>query len=301
MQNEYRGAMLGGAVGDALGMPFETTPPSLRQLKDGYTRPPKWHPNSGLPAGGYTDDTQIVMLASELFASGNFSPATYAESLKQLHIRNGFRFADGTILTACRHLLKDRKENSGCNSTTAGCIPLGLPFALVYKDPVLMREELVKATAVTHTHPGAHAAVVSFASLIFSTINSDFDPLSNAQKNAFLEDETLGIKTGEAIRLAKDNISLDSALAVIGNDVSIYQTLPMAYYLIQKYGDYPDLLYIASQLGGNTDTIAFICGAWLGAEYGQTGIPDDLILGIENREKIESLANRLYYRFGAKN
>ena len=74
----------------------------------------------------------------------------------------------------------------------------------------------------------------------------------------------------------------------------------MAYYLIERYGQDPDFLNIAVSVGGNTDTIGFICGAWLGAEYGTSGLDDDLILGLENRENIETLANRLYQRFGTK-
>ncbi|MDD4300320.1 MAG: ADP-ribosylglycohydrolase family protein [Methanomicrobium sp.] len=299
MQNEYRGAMLGAAIGDALGMPYETTPPSVGRRGSGFRKAVKNHPNASLPVGGYTDDTQIVLLASELFVSGNFTPENYAERLKKLHDEKKLRFPDGTIITACRHMAAGEKL-SGCSSTTSGCIPLGLPFALSYSDIISMREELVKTCAVTHTNPGAHAAAVSFATLIRSTLDNDENPMHEAQKNAFLEDHTLGLKTGAALSIAAEGTNLESALSVLGNDVSIYQTLPMAYYLIERYGQDPDFLNIAVSVGGNTDTIGFICGAWLGAEYGTSGLDDDLILGLENRENIETLANRLYQRFGTK-
>ncbi|MBN2734675.1 MAG: ADP-ribosylglycohydrolase family protein [Methanomicrobiaceae archaeon] len=300
MENEYRGAMLGAAIGDALGMPYETSPPRTGRKEGGFKKAPRRHPNVNLPAGGYTDDTQISLLVSELFASGNFTPENYRRSLLKLYEEKSLRFPDGTLSAACRHMAADVDKASGCFSTTSGCIPLGLPFALVYDDIVEMRENLVSACSITHTHPGAHAAAISFATLIRFTIDGDENPLHEAQKNAFLEDNSLGIKTGEALRLAEEEISLESALTVIGNDISVYQTLPLSFYLIERYGEEPDFLDIATSVGGNTDTIGFICGAWSGAQYGQTGLPEDLILGLEGREKVETLAKRLYLRYGTK-
>ena len=299
MQNEYRGAMLGAAIGDALGMPYETTPPAVGRRRYGFKKAPKNHPNAGLNAGEYTDDTRIALLAGELFVSGNFTPEKYASKLKQLCDEKKLGFVDGTVYTACRHMA-DKTRASGCNSTTSGCIPLGLSFALVYSDIVQLREELVKACAVTHTNPAAHAAAISFATLIRSVIDGNENPMHEAQKNAFLEDNDLGMKTGNALRIAEEKLSPESALSIIGNDVSVYQTLPMAYYLIERFGDDPEFLNIAVSVGGNTDTIGFICGAWLGARYGASGLDEDLVLGLYNRETIETLANRLYMRFGTK-
>ncbi|MDD4300572.1 MAG: ADP-ribosylglycohydrolase family protein [Methanomicrobium sp.] len=299
MQNQYRGAMLGAAIGDALGMPYETLPPSVGRRGSGFKKAPKNHPNSGLKPGEYTEDTQIALLAAELFVSGNFTSDNYAVKLKKFYDEKKMRFPDGTILTACRHM-SDSKKNPGCNSTTSGCIPLGLPFALAYSDIVELREELAKACAVTHTHPAAHAAAISFATLIRSVIDCKENPMHEAQKNAFLEDNSLGLKTGAALRIAGEGMGLESALSLLGNDVSVYQTLPMAYFLIERFGQDPEFLNIAVSVGGNTDTIGFICGAWLGAQYGASGLDEDLILCLENRENIETLANRLYLRFGTK-
>ncbi|MBP2134307.1 ADP-ribosylglycohydrolase [Methanomicrobium sp. W14] len=301
MKNEYRGAVLGAAAGDALGMPYETSPPAFgKSMTKGFKKAPRNHPNASLPAGGYTDDTQIMLACAELLVSGNFTPENYASKLQRLHENKKLRFPDGTVVTACRHM-SSKKENFGCNSTTSGCIPLGLPFALAFHDIVEMSEKLVEACAVTHTNPGAHAAAISFATLIRATLDGDEKPLHEAQKNAFLEDHNLGLKTGEALRIAREDISLESSVSVIGNDVSVYQTLPMAYYLIQKFGDDPDLMYLAAGVGGNTDTIGFICGSWFGAQYGASAIDEDLILGLENRENLETIADRLYMRYGTKN
>jgi len=297
MLTTYRGVLLGAAIGDALGMPYETSPPSFRNLRRDFARPNKMHPNSGLKPGSYTDDTQIALLASELLVSGNFKQENYAQALKNMFVEKRLRFPDGSVLSACRHMMKDEKE-PGCNSTTSGCIPLAVPFALAYPEDFKRNEQLAQACLVTHTNRGAIAGAIWLATLIRSTINGENDPVKKAQKAAFLEDETLGMKIGDALRYAADDTPFESAIVMIGNDVSVYQTVPLAVYIISKFGEDDDILHYAAQAGGNTDTLGFICGSWLGAEFGVSGLPEDLLLTLENREAIETMADRLYQRFG---
>ena len=300
MLNTYRGVLLGAAIGDALGMPYETSPPSFRNLRRSYAKPNKMHPNAGLKAGNYTDDTQIALLAAELLVSGNFKQESYSNALKNLFIEKKLRFPDGSVLSACRHMIKGNEKDPGCNSTTSGCIPLAAPFALAYEEDEKRNELLEQACSLTHTNSGAIAGAAWLATLIRSTIDGESNPIKKAHKAAFLRDETLGKKIGDAIRYAADDTPIESAIILIGNDVSVYQTVPLAAYIISKFGDDDDILYYATQAGGNTDTLGFICGSWLGAEFGVSGLPEDLVLNLENREAIETMADRLYQRFGKK-
>jgi ADP-ribosylglycohydrolase len=298
MENEYRGAMLGAAIGDALGMPYETTPASLRHLRTEYIKPSHIHPNSGLKEGCYTDDTQIALAVSELFISGNYSIKSYTERLKELHINKKLRFPDGTLLSACRHIVAG-DENPGCFSDTAGCVPLGLPFALVYSDTATIKEKLTEACSVTHSNPAAYAGALWFALLLRYTLNHESEPMYYATREISEIDEKLAGKIELAVKYAEEGISAESALQTIGNNVSVYQTIPLSAYLIVQYGEDINFLNIASQTGGNTDTTAFICGAWAGAEFGASGLPEDLLIALENRQMIENIAKRLFYKFSS--
>ncbi len=64
MLKKFKGCLLGAAIGDALGMPNESTSPNLKKMKYGYRRPYKNHPNEGLNPGQYTDDTQLIILVA---------------------------------------------------------------------------------------------------------------------------------------------------------------------------------------------------------------------------------------------
>jgi ADP-ribosylglycohydrolase len=300
MRDRFRACLLGAAMGDALGMPYETLPPQLAHIRPGFGRPSRWHPNAGLRSGQYTDDTQMMIIAADLLARGEFTGQRYAAALKRSYDEGSLRFPDGAVASACEHMAVRGYRECGVSSTTAGTVSLGLPFALVYDDVVDIREQLVQACSITHIHPAAYAGTIAFALLLFYTRKESENALSLAQKNAFLEDTKLGAKIKEALHLSRESISLQSALSVLGNDVSIYQTLPLAFFLIDTYHDAESLIYVAAHVGGNTDTIAFICGAYAGARFGVDALPPDLLASLENRPQLELMADRLYERFAGK-
>jgi ADP-ribosylglycohydrolase len=62
--------MLGAAIGDALGMPNDSTSPNLQKMRYGYRRAYKGHPNAVLQPGQYTDDMQILIMVATLVADG---------------------------------------------------------------------------------------------------------------------------------------------------------------------------------------------------------------------------------------
>jgi ADP-ribosylglycohydrolase len=294
MLDRFKGCMLGAAIGDALGMPNESTSPNLQKMRYGYRRAYKVHPNAGLQPGQFTDDTQLLILAGTLLADGRFNEERYAAALKDLYARGGLRFPDGSVSAACEHMMRDNPTAAGVKSTTAGCLSLAIPFALAYPDLSEAVERAVRACNVTHTHPAAHAAVATLTVLIYYTINGSGDAIQQAEKKASVEDDVFGGRIRNALMLEREGVDAETAVLKIGHDVSVYQTLPLAFFLISRYRHPPDLLTVAANVGGNTDTIALICGAYIGAGAGIEALPADLLEGLEDRQRIELLAQRLY-------
>ena len=85
MLDKVKGCMLGAAVGDALGMPNESTMPNLKKMRYGYRKAYKGHPNAGLTAGQFTDDTQMMILVATLLADGRYSDERYGLALKEFY------------------------------------------------------------------------------------------------------------------------------------------------------------------------------------------------------------------------
>lgn len=298
MLDQFKGCLLGAAIGDALGMARESTPPDFQRLHEGYRRAWRGHPNAGLRPGQFTDDTQTMLLVAGMLADGTYSEKGYAAALTRMYLDGDLRFPDGAVDAACRHIAEGRQ--AGVASNSAGCTGIAVPFGLVYGDPVDVTERVVQACSVTHTHPAALAGAVTVAMLIHHAVRGRPDALEIAEKIAGLEDPALGSKIRDAVRLAREGISLESALSVIGNGVTVYQTVPLAFFLIHRIRETGALLTTAAHVGGNTDTIALICGAYAGAVYGRSALPRDLLDGLESRDEIEATAARLYERYTTK-
>jgi ADP-ribosylglycohydrolase len=291
----YKGCLIGAAMGDAMGMPGEGTPADLWRAECSFRRAHRGHPNDFLAPGQYTDDTQLMLLSAELLAEGKFSLEGYAGRLKALHLSGTFRFPDGSVVAACLHLLEGASpEKSGVNSTTSGCIPAGIPFALAYRDPVEIRETVARVASVTHTNPAAIAGSTGIAMLIHHTLAGAPDDLDLAQGEVSREDVLLGEKIRHALYLEKEGIGLEHGIRLIGNDLSVYQTLPLAFFLMARYPNAAELLSKVGHVGGNTDTIGLICGAYLGAKYGMNILPARLVEELEDHVRLGALAELLF-------
>jgi ADP-ribosylglycohydrolase len=70
---------------------------------------------------------------------------------------------------------------------------------------------------------------------------------------------------------------VDAVDLVIGTSVAAQESVVAAFALAEALGDNPgEALMLAAGLGGDTDTVAAICGAMLGACHGVDAIPADL-------------------------
>lgn len=99
MRDKIKGALIGGAVGDALGMPVETwTPEKICEVHGGpitgYVPPieHKWFKPEEMPPGSTTDDTQLTVATMEGLINGHeravekkdFSP--YMDAIAAAHV-----------------------------------------------------------------------------------------------------------------------------------------------------------------------------------------------------------------------
>ncbi len=298
MQNTYRGCLLGAVLGDALGMPYETLPARRwRPAPPAFGRAYKGHPNHGLLPGQYTDDGQILLIASRILAEGGFHREEYAKELLRTHSLNKFRFPDGVLFAACKKM--DSTQNlleSGINSESTGCLSLAIPFALAFRNRREMAEALIPACCVTHTHPAAHAATLGFALLLNTLlethdVDAAFAALDLAAKNM---DADLSTRLQAAYRFEKSGMSVDEAAAVIGTSSSVYQTIPMVMFLCKRFYVPEELLAAATTCGGNAGTITMLCGAFAGARFGLESLPAELLREVERAGIFDELSLKLY-------
>ncbi len=298
MLNRYKGCLIGAILGDALGMPHETTTAHF-SIDPAFGKAHKGHPNHNLLPGHYTDDGQLILIASRILAEGAWDNTIYAKELLKTYTLQKFRYPDGTIFAACKKMEKTGNlTGSGIYSDSAGCIGLAVPFALAFRDRKEMAKELLAACTVTHTHPGVHAGVIGCALLLntlleTSDVDAGFAALQIAAENM---DPLLAGKIANAVRIEQTGMPTPDAVSILGNSSSIYHTLPLAVFFCRRYYIPRELLGISSTCGGNADTVSLLCGAFSGARFGISALPGELVPTLERAGIFADLAEKLMAR-----
>jgi ADP-ribosylglycohydrolase len=97
----------------------------------------------------------------------------------------------------------------------------------------------------------------------------------------------------------KRKLQARQVVQVFGNGVEALFSVPSACYIAITYSpDFCDAVQAAISLGGDTDTIAGMVGAIVGAHVGEKGLPADwteqLEDGARGRSFARGLADRLF-------
>ena len=106
-------------------------------------------------------------------------------------------------------------------------------------------------------------------------------------------------KLRTAARLVRTRPRPREAVGLLGNGVSAEDSVPLAIYIFSsRFPSVSDVVLGAIEHGGDTDTIAAMSGALVGAARGVEAIPGDWLAKLENglrgRDHVVGLAERLF-------
>jgi ADP-ribosyl-[dinitrogen reductase] hydrolase len=286
------GALLGLAVGDALGTTLEfktrdSYPPLTEMVGGGPF---------GLQPGQWTDDTAMALaLADSLSSCGEVD----AGDLMQRFVawrRNGAYSCTGACfdigVTTSQAL--SRYERSGDpfagsqDPRTAGNGSLMrlAPVAIRYwGDQERVRRAAIDQSRTTHAAPEAVSACAAYADMLAQAI-------AGRPRHEVLAPE-LGDYAGAITQVLRGSWR-GKPRAKIRSGGYVVESLEAALWLIGRTGDFPGAVLTAANLGEDADTTAAITGQLAGALYGASSIPNDLLAKLAWRERIDDLAKALF-------
>lgn len=285
------GALLGLAVGDAVGTTLEFKPrdsyePIADMIGGGPFR---------LKAGQWTDDTAMALaLADSLLERDEFDEADLMQRFvdwreKGNYSCTGTCFDIGITVSGALSRWK-RTGNPVAGSTdpmTAGngslmrLSPVALRF---WNDRERMRSIAVRQSATTHGAAEATSACLAFAEVLADAIEG----LPRSQALRVREADYAG-KIGTIMRGSWRGKERDE----IGSSGYVAHSLEAALWSVGRTGNFRDAILTAANLGGDADTTAAITGQLAGALYGASSIPSAWLQKLAWREKIEKVADRL--------
>ncbi|WP_376795647.1 ADP-ribosylglycohydrolase family protein [Thermogemmatispora sp.] len=302
MLRRAQGALLGLAIGDALGMPTQMLPRSLvAQLfpaLEGFEAGPQQNAiSAGQPAGRVTDDTQQALLVARLLVEekGRVPSDRFVQELLRWAEQAE---ADGSeqLGPSSRRALEavrrgEAPEEAGRRGDTNGAAmriaPVGIAVPLEPVERFLeCIEEVCRPTHFTGlaiAGAAAVAAVVS-AGLEGATFAEALgEGLRLARLGQARGAYVAGASVAERLIWAVDLVSQldeesaqDAIVDLIGTGVATQEAVPAAFALAARWQADPwRACLIAARLGGDSDTIAALVGAMLGACSGLEVFPEE--------------------------
>ncbi|HEX6400416.1 MAG TPA: ADP-ribosylglycohydrolase family protein [Actinomycetota bacterium] len=293
VQERVVGCVLGLALGDALGAPFE-----FRRREEIPDPLPAFELSwMGRPAGSWTDDTAMARnLWGSLARMGGFRPddvlarhlawlATDPPDVGTLTRRVLGWYREGASDAPARYVRERGPEVSAGNGSVMYCAPLG---AFRASRSVLLIEEAPALSAITHWDERCRTACLAVTLAAAGLVRGE-DPegvvrsalAAVAERDGGEELEYLVAEAGRARRI--DGPDMGFALFTAGIGLQVAARAP----------SFEEGVRHVVSLGGDTDTNAAVAGALLGALHGRPSLPEPWLDRLVDAPEIEGEAESL--------
>ena len=291
--------LLGTAVGDALGVPFEKMTFDRKEIKqwDGKTFLGSVH-HQLLP-GQYSDDTQMsLMVAESLIENKGFNPDDL--SRRYVHwITSGIARGYGrTTLAALQKIESGThwSESGVVGSYGNGTAMRAAPFGIFFRNDLqALKEAVMIDSNITHASDEAEAGALAIAIATYMCVNGDTESLC-IRVAEHLPCTRISHLLPLVEKAAHAPINAIEFLKILGTKADVRETVPAAMYCFSKFGDAHSAIRTAIRAGGDTDTTAAIVGALFGASNNLDSIPESVLVNVESRDRLIELDSQLLNR-----
>ena len=298
LREKFLGSILGCAVGDALGAPFEGAPPSPGRL--GPQENIQYQKIPGYPLGQYTDDTQLTLATMRAICrAGGVEGAVIAEEFVKLW-QTGEIVGAGASCTDAVHNMLGRGmgwEDAGTpqgragNGTAMRAAPIGL-WDHAHPDRIERDAEI--SSIITHKDRRSVGGAIAVAKAVALCVNSDTiapdEFLRQISESVRGASELFSRCIDELIRwLRLEPLEALPRIYASGEPeigprrpgwVTAYvipTVLCALYFFLKTPESFVESVAGAIGAGGDTDTTGAITGAISGAFGGISSIPANLI------------------------
>lgn len=308
MKSRAAGTLIGHAMGDALGMPTQML--SMERVRvlfgelDRFHAGPSENPISpGQLPGTVTDDTHQAVILAALLLDGGGAVDLHAFAARLSDWHSSMESSGSLDLLGPSSLRAIAAFRAGTPVTEAGrwgdtngaamrVAPFGIAHSCLPLAPFVSR--LAEVNVLTHNTRIANAGAAAIAAAVSAGIEggSVADQIATAIDAAKLGElhghdtpgPSVAARIAWAVSLtASDPEPLRVISSLVGTSVATQESVPAALAIASRYADDPWRgVCAAASLGGDSDTVAAMAGAVLGASHGVEGFPPDAVAFLES-------------------
>lgn len=302
--SKYIDAIIGHAVGDAMGVPTEfysrkelMSNPVVDMIKAKYINQPE---------GSWSDDTSMEIATIDSFIEkGKFD---YDDIMTKwvYWVKNGDYSCNGVAFGMGRTCLSAMtKYYSGGKALECGLTDIKsngngslmriLPVALYCYSKNSDNSEIISLvnniSSLTHAHDISKLGCYIYVKYVIYLL----ERLSKEEAYKRIQKEDYSIYSKEAIeaydRILNNNIK-EYSLKTIKSSGYVVDSLECSLWILLNADSYRDCIVAAVNMGDDTDTIGAITGSMAGIIYGYDSIPEEWLEKLQRREYLEDLASK---------
>jgi ADP-ribosylglycohydrolase len=310
----FVGAVLGAAIGDAIGHPTEFVG-SFEAIRErfgprgveGYAL--YWE-DGATKFAPYTDDTQMAECVARALVWRRGTGADLDATMTHLADRfvhwarepqGGHRAPGNACLAGCRALADGTHWSLAGGASAGGCgsVMRAYPFGLAFADDLARAERWsVAHSALTHRDPIALAACAAMAVGMGLVVRDApaREVLSEMVAAAGRHSARTASMMARAIDEAESGVSPDVTLARL-QGWAAHEAIAAACYLFARHPDDPRAAILeGANTPGDSDSLATLVGALVGGRCGLGALPRDWVDELERSAALASLGLALAAR-----
>lgn len=304
------GSLLGTAVGDAIGLPYEGL--SCRRGAKLLGMPDQHRLFFG--RGMVSDDTEHACMTAQAFIASGGDAELFRQELARrlrcwlLTLPAGIGLATARAILRLWQGVDERR--SGVFSAGNGAAMRAPIIGVVVDDLCGLRTFVQASTRLTHTDPKAEFGSLAVALAAHMASRQKWIAADDylAQLKKILPGESEGTEffalMENTVNAVNQGWDTQTFCALIGLDIGVsgyvFHTVPVVIHAwLTHQGDFRAAIIAVVQCGGDTDSTAALVGGIVGASVGKNGIPsewlDDLFewpRSIEWMERLGMLLGR---------
>jgi len=319
IDEKRKGCLFGGAIGDAFGYEIEFN--SLDSIKHKYGK-------SGLQEPVYhdgklivSDDTQMTLFTLEAINDCDALTSTtdvverirlaYLDWFNTQREIPSEEFVTGRIWQVPE--LQRMRAPGNCCMTSLGMGGPGTPETPINDNKGcggVMRvapiglfpqkwnvtevfEIAMRAAAITHTHPTGYLSAGVLATIIHYLVDGkdllEAVQLSDGLLTGYRNYQETQDKIFKAVELSQNELDPTEAVEILGQGWIAEEALGIGLYAAMKGNDFKNVIRIAANHSGDSDSTASIAGQIYGAWHGPFDIPDEWIKALDVYDILQGL------------
>jgi ADP-ribosylglycohydrolase len=315
--NKVIDALLGVAVGDALGVPFEFSSREKMQL-----HPAKDMVGFGTynqPMGTWSDDASLTFCLAESLVNGYDLADIASKFIQWKH--EAYWSARGEVfdigittskaiarlklilesgdLQALHNLKFSGDEQDNGNGSLMRIIPL--LFYIKGKATQEQFDIIWEVSALTHRHIRAAMSCLIYIKLAEKLLleQDKLSAYASTRTDILQFWDTIDFPASERLhfeRLVQQDIQ-EVSIASLKTGGYVIEVLESSIWFFLRKDSYEDTVLSIINLGHDTDTAAAIAGGLAGIYYGASGIPNYWLASLARLEDITELGRKLHVQF----